>query len=128
MNLAVKAILFNALLFPGWGEIYLKKYIKGFWIIIAFLSGIVSIVWSIMQAAMDILKTTPVKKGAVTLGIVIDVVMKAIKSLDFYFLIFILILMVLLWILSIIDAYLLGKEAMAKINTDADQQSASPPV
>ncbi len=128
MNLATKAILFNALLFPGWGEIYLKKYLKGFWIIIAFLSGIVSIVWSITQAAMDILKVAPVKKGTVTAGIVIEVAMKAIKSLDFYFLIFILILMVLLWILSIIDAYLLGKEAMAKINTDADQQSASPPV
>ena len=128
MNLATKAILFNALLFPGWGEIYLKKYLKGFWIIIAFLSGIVSIVWSIIQAAMDILKAAPVKKGTVTAGIVIEVAMKAIKSLDFYFLIFILILMVLLWILSIIDAYLLGKEAMAKINTDADQQSASPPV
>ncbi len=128
MNLTAKAILLNALLFPGWGEIYLKKYLKGFWIITAFLSGIASIVWSIIQAAMDILKATPVKKGAVTLSLVIDMAIKAVKALDIYLLIFILMLMVLLWILSIIDAYLLGKEAMAKINTDADQQSASPEV
>lgn len=36
--------------------------------------------------------------------------------------------MMLLWILSIIDAYMLGKEEMAKSSSPADQESVSPPV
>jgi len=38
----------------------------------------------------------------------------------------ILFFMIFLWLLSIIDAYRLGKETMLEISTDADQQSASP--
>jgi hypothetical protein len=128
MNLATRAALFNALLFPGWGEIYLKKYKKGLWIITAFTLGILSIVWSIIQATIDILKVAPFKKGTVTFSVVLQVAINAIKSINFSFLILILFLMFLLWILSIIDAYLLGKKEMAKSSIAADQQSVSPPV
>jgi hypothetical protein len=40
MNLAIKGALYNALIFPGWGQIYLKNYKKGIFIIIAIVAGI----------------------------------------------------------------------------------------
>ena len=49
MNPAIKAALFSALLFPGWGQIYLKKYKKGILIIIPITAGVLSILWAIVQ-------------------------------------------------------------------------------
>jgi len=126
MNLAIKGALFNALLFPGWGQLYLKKYEKGISIIIATIIGVLSIIWSVIQTTIIILKIVPFKKGTVTFSAVIQLAIDAIKALNLSYVTLILLSMILLWIFSIIDAYLIGKKEMAKSSTSADQQSASP--
>jgi len=110
MNLASKAALFNALLFPGWGQIYLKKYKKGSSIIIAIIAGVVSILLSVIQTTITILKFTPFKKGTITFISVVQLAINAIKALNLSYLFLILFSMILLWILSIIDAYQSGKK------------------
>jgi TM2 domain-containing membrane protein YozV len=114
MNLAIKGALFNALLFPGWGQIYLKKYKKGISIIIATIAGVVSILLSVIQTTINILKIAPIKKGTVTLSVVIQLAIDAVKALNLFYLYLILSFMILLWIFSIIDAYMVGKKEMAK--------------
>jgi len=126
MNLATKAALLNALLFPGWGQIYLRNYKKGISIIIASLAGVVSILLSVVQTTIAILKIAPIKKGTVTFNAVIQLTINAIKTLNLSYLFLILLSMILLWIFSIIDAYQIGKKEIAKPNIPADQQSASP--
>jgi len=128
MNLATKAALLNALILPGWGQIYLRNYKKGISIIIASLAGVVSILLSVVQTTISILKIAPFKKGTVTFSAVIQLTINAIKALNLSYLFLILLSMILLWIFSIIDAYMVGKKEMAKSNIAADQQSASPPV
>jgi len=128
MNLATKAALLNALILPGWGQIYLRNYKKGISIIIASLAGVVSILLSVVQTTIAILKIAPFKKGTVTFSAVIQLTINAIKALNLSYLFLILLSMILLWIFSIIDAYMVGKKEMAKSNIAADQQSASPPV
>jgi TM2 domain-containing membrane protein YozV len=125
MNIASKAALFNALLFPGWGQIYLKNYKKGISIISAIIAGISSILWSVVQTTIAILKIVPFKKGTVTFNAVIQLAIDAIKALNLFYLFLILFFMILLWIISIIDAYISGKKEMAKVTT-ADQESVSP--
>ena len=114
MNLATKAVLFNTLIFPGWGQIYLKKYKKGISIIIATIAGISSILWSVVQTTITILKIAPFKKGTVTFSAVVNLAINAIKALNLFYLNLILLSMILLWIFSIIDAYTSGKKEMAK--------------
>jgi TM2 domain-containing membrane protein YozV len=114
MNIASKAALFNALLFPGWGQIYLKKYKKGILIIIATIAGISSILWSVVQTTINILKIAPFKKGTVTFSAVIQLAINAIKVLNLFYLYLILFFMILLWVFSIIDAYTSGKKEMAR--------------
>ncbi|MEN6423039.1 MAG: hypothetical protein ABFD76_13940 [Smithella sp.] len=116
MNMATKAALFNALLFPGWGEIYLKKYKRGLLIIIAVMMGIISILWSFIQKSMVILKFTSFKKGTVTFSAVVQLAMDTVRSLNLRYLLFVFLTMILLWIVSIFDAYFLGKKEMAKYN------------
>ena len=105
MNLATKAALFNALLFPGWGQIYLRNYKKGILIIIAIIAGVLSMIWSVIQTTINILKIAPFKKGTVTFNAVIQLTINAIKALNLSYLYLILSFMILLWIFSIIDAY-----------------------
>jgi TM2 domain-containing membrane protein YozV len=115
MNLATKAALFNALLFPGWGQIYLKSYKKGILIITSITAGTLSIVWSVVQTTKNILKIAPFKKGTVTFEAVVQTAINAITALNLFYLYLILFFMIILWIFSIIDAYRLGKEEMAKV-------------
>jgi hypothetical protein len=128
MDLATRAALYNALLFPGWGHFYLKKYKRGTIFILPVLACISAICWAIVQVAMNILKAHPVKKGTVDITAVISLSLDSTKAINLNHLSLILLFLVFLWILSIIDAYRLGKKQMQKLTTSADQQSASPPV
>jgi TM2 domain-containing membrane protein YozV len=114
MNIATKAVLYNALLFPGWGQLYLKKYKTGILIIFAIIAGVLSILWSIIQTTIAILKIAPLKKGTVTFFAVVKLSIDAIKALNLFYLYLILFFMILLWIFSIIDAYASGKKEMVK--------------
>ena len=120
MNLATKAALFNTLLFPGWGQIYLNKYKKGISMIIATIAGVLSILWSVIQTTINILKIAPFKKGTVTFIAVVQLAINAIKALNLSYLFLILLSMILLWIFSIIDAYMLGKKEMARTSVSKE--------
>ncbi len=123
MNLARKAALFNILLFPGWGQIYLKKYAKGVLIILGILAGVFSMMWSILQETINILKIQPLRKGISTFGALVQLAIDAIQRLNLFYVSLILIFMLLLWIFSIIDAYLSGKKEMAKTFSFSDKQT-----
>lgn len=123
MNLAVKGALFNILLFPGWGQIYLKKYTRGVLIILGILAGVLSIMWSILQETINILKIEPLRKGISTFGALVQLAIDAIKKLNLFYVLLILIFMLLLWIFSVIDAYLLGKKKMAETTAFSDKQT-----
>jgi TM2 domain-containing membrane protein YozV len=126
MNLATKAALYNALLFPGWGQIYLKRYKKGIAIIITVIAGTLSIFWSIIQTAISSLRIAPFRKGTVTFDAVINFTINSIKETNMYCLLPVLSLIIMLLIFSVIDAYTTGKKEMAKASIAADPESTSP--
>jgi hypothetical protein len=112
MNLATRAALFNALLFPGWGHFYLKRYKRGLMFIVPVLAGMLSLCWAVVQVAITILKANPIKKSAVDINAVLQLSANATKAIDLNTISLILLLMILLWVISIIDAYQLGKKQM----------------
>lgn len=118
MNSATKAALFNALLFPGWGHFYLKKYKRGMMFILPVAVGMLSICWAAVQVALKFLKANPFKKGTVDMPAIIRLAIDSTKAIDLHYFSMILLFMLLLWIFSIIDAYQLGKKPI--------QQSAMP--
>jgi hypothetical protein len=114
MNPAVKAALFNALLFPGWGHFYLKEYKRGFLIIIPFLAGVLSICWAVVQIALSVLRAAPFKEGTVDVAAVFKLSADAMQALNSGYLSLILLFIILLWIFSIVDAYRIGKKRMIR--------------
>jgi len=125
MDKAIKAALFSALLFPGWGQFYLKHYKRGLIFILPVLVGTLALVWVVVRAGAAIIKATPLKEGTVHLGDVIRVTIDALKTIDFSYFLLMLLLIAALWILSIIDAYQLGKKMMTLPTTGGNQESTS---
>ena len=125
MTPAIKAALFSALLFPGWGQIYLKKYKRGILMILPVAAGMLCITWAIVQVAITVIKTAPFKTGTVDFSAVVNLTISSIKALDCFYFLLIFLLIFFFWVYSIIDAYLLGKKVSIKATTGADQQSVS---
>ena len=117
MNPAIKAALFSALLFPGWGQIYLKKYKRGLLIMLPVVAGIIFITWAIVQVAVTVLKAAPLKKETVDFSAVVNLTSSSIKALDFYYFLFVFLLIFFFWVFSIVDAYLLGKKEIKSTAT-----------
>jgi hypothetical protein len=114
MNIAVKAALYNALLFPGWGHFYLKKYKRGTIFILPVLAGMLWICWAVIQVALDILKANPFKKGTADITAIAGLAINSAKEINLTHFSLIVLLMILLWIISIIDSYRLGKKQIQK--------------
>jgi len=121
MNLATKAALFSALLFPGWGHIFLKKYKRGLFIIISVFVGILICCYYIVSVTIDVLKAASIKKEDVSLSYVINLSTDAVKSVNQFYVFFVLLFIILLWLFSIYDSYYLGKKEMDNITSGADQ-------
>ncbi len=125
MDKATKAALFSALLFPGWGQFYLRRFKRGLVFIVPVLIGFLLLAWMIIQASIKIIKAAPFKKGTVQLGNVIQVTVDALKSIDIFYFLLMLFLIVFLWILSVVDAYQLGKKLTPAPTSDADPGATS---
>ena len=125
MDKATKAALFNALLFPGWGQFYLKRYKRGLVFILPVLLGILVLTWVVVQKGIKILKAAPLKKGTVQFANIIQVTIDALKAIDLSYFLLMLCLIAVLWVLSIVDAYQLAKKMITAPTTAADRESAS---
>lgn len=110
MDKAKKAALYSALLFPGWGQFYLKRYKRALIFFLPVLMGAIALVWSVVRIGSAIIQATPFKKGTVQPADIIRVSVDALKSVDISYLLIMLLLIAALWILSIVDAYQLGKK------------------
>jgi hypothetical protein len=132
MNKATKAALYNVLLFPGWGQLYLKRYKKGIAIIIAMIAGALSILWSIVQTTIAFLKISPFRKNAVNFDVIAKTAIYSIKHTNRSYLILMLSLILLLWISSIIDVYTIKKKqpliSPLPDNTDSNSDTDISPV
>ena len=125
MDKATKAALFSAMLFPGWGQFYLKRFKRGLVFLIPVFIGSLLLAWTIIQASINIIKATPFKKDTVQLGNVIQVTVDALKTINLSYFLLMLLLMILLWILSVVDAYQLGKKLTPATTIDADPGASS---
>jgi hypothetical protein len=119
MNVAVKAAIFSAFLFPGWGQIYLKNYKRGIVFILPVLFCIISLCWVIIRVAINIIKASHLKQGDVNLQAVLKIVTDSMTILNSRYIVFILLPIFVLWIISIVDAYLLGKKQMQMTTSGA---------
>jgi TM2 domain-containing membrane protein YozV len=108
MTPAVKAALLSGAVFPGLGQIYLKRYLRGLVILIFTLLVLIVVVGITMVAVFESFHNIRIEGGAIDLNTLSnpalvhsagnDILSKALSS-------FIL----CSWVFSVIDAYRIGK-------------------
>lgn len=120
MDQATKAALLSALLFPGWGQMYLKAYVRGVVFMIPALAGSALLAYSVILAGFGALPSVARQKDLSFMEAVVSLMLQAFQTINYRMFFPLLALLLILWALSIIDAYQLGKKIMMPA-TDADR-------
>ncbi len=111
MNQATKAALLSALLFPGWGQMYLKAYVRGLVFIIPAVLGSALMAYSVILAGFGALTSVARQKELTFAEAIASLILQAFQTINYRMFFLLLALLLMLWVLSIIDAYQLGKKS-----------------
>ena len=110
MSHAMKAALLSGLVFPGLGQIILKKYTRGITLgVVTFVLTALVVAVAVNQA-LRILDRIVVEGGAIDMGTVSDIAVRSAAPSSSLMINLCLLLMTGCWIFGIVDAYLLGKK------------------
>jgi TM2 domain-containing membrane protein YozV len=111
MKVSYKAALLSTFVFPGVGQLYLRRYWRGLVIMFFAFTGLGYMIWSAAVSALNHLDDTMVKMqgGNTNLQELLDIVGSKKLTTDPY-LDAVFYITVCFWIFSIIDAYRIGKQ------------------
>lgn len=106
MNTAVKAALLSGFVFPGSGQIYLKRYWRGIIMMLLVVLSLVVIIVMATGAALESIKTMQIEGKAADLNAMAKLAARSSTDTASNYWI---ILIVCCWIFSVVDAYRIGK-------------------
>jgi len=99
----------SGLVFPGTGQVALGRRGRGFAIIATVLAGIVVIVARVTEHARAVVDQILVQGGDMNVSAITDVVHRSISGSESLLLNFVMLVMIVLWAFSVIDAWVIGK-------------------
>jgi TM2 domain-containing membrane protein YozV len=111
MKVSYKAALLSTFVFPGVGQLYLKRYWRGLVIMFFVFTGLGYMIWSATLSVLNHLDDAMVKVqgGTTNLLELSDIIgSKMLTTGPYHDAVFYII--VCFWIFAIIDAYRIGKE------------------
>jgi TM2 domain-containing membrane protein YozV len=110
MKKSLKGALLSGLIFPGAGQLWLKHRIRGLALIVAVTVSLAVIVIKSVQQALAILEKIESEGGAVDLVAILNSASQASATSDDFIIKSATMVLIAGWVLSIIDAYLLGRK------------------
>jgi TM2 domain-containing membrane protein YozV len=117
MKTAIKAALLSGFVFPGLGQIYLKRYKRGLTILILVLLALGIIIGTVTVSALESLKTIQSQGGIADMETI-----SSLASIDSarseIYLRLVLLFVVCCWLFSVADAYKLGKKSLPGIDDE----------
>jgi TM2 domain-containing membrane protein YozV len=106
MKKKTTAIILSGLVFPGAGQIYLRRYVRGAALIAAALAVVGAVVYKTLVLSLDLVLTIPQEEMA---GGLMPLATKVLESArGFYNACAVGLLVV--WAAGVIDAYIAGEE------------------
>lgn len=114
MNKAIKAALLSALVFPGSGQFYLKRYGRGLLMMMLVVLGLTIIIVRATIVALDSLKVMQGDGSAIDVN-AISHLAETLSVNIFNDNTTILVFLVACWIFSVADAYRIGKRSLSNV-------------
>ena len=109
MKAEVKAALLSGFVFPGLGQMYLKRYGRGLLFMAVVLLGLIIIAGMAVVAAMEAIEAGHREGGAVDINALSNLAAASLAQAGVSVNV-ILLFIACCWIYSVIDAYLIGKK------------------
>ncbi len=110
MNASLKGALWSGLIFPGLGQVVLKRYKRGAVIILTVLVGLSVIVVKAVQHALVILEKIELEGGAIDMSTISKAATQASTISESLIFNLALLLIMFCWIIGTIDAYRIGRK------------------
>jgi len=114
MNKPLKAALFSALIFPGAGQLFLKKYISACYFAVFASVGLYLLLSNLMVIGQDIIDKVQRGELIADLATITELVQQhsatAMGSFSPALIIFLV-----AWLVSVVDAYRVGKKCVGKM-------------
>jgi TM2 domain-containing membrane protein YozV len=111
MKKAIKAALLSAFVFPGSGQMYLRKYLRGLSMMIFVLAGLGIMIGMATMNALEGLEKMQSAGGIADMNAIANLAVASSKQHGTSYDSLILILIGCCWVFSVIDAYRTGKRA-----------------
>ena len=119
MSNSIKAALLSGLVFPGIGQVVLKRYRRGVVLMLIVLACLFIVVAKAVQQAFSVLKQIELAGGTINVDAILNVATQSSTNSDSIVFNSILLLIIVCWILGVVDAYRIGKKR------DLEEQSTS---
>ena len=100
----------SGLIFPGLGQIVLKRYKRGAVIMLTVLVSLSVVVAKAVQHALAILEKIESEGGAITISTISNAATQASATSGSLTFNLVLLLVTLCWIIGVVDAYRIGKK------------------
>jgi TM2 domain-containing membrane protein YozV len=128
MHSAIKAALLSGLVFPGAGQIYLKRIIRGIGYIIVTLIPMVVVVADLTRMATHALDNLAGQGDAIDMTAISNAATHAAADASGLRINMLLLLMVVCWLVSVVDAFRLGRQRdrLARSEFKIPDQGGSP--
>jgi len=110
MKNATKGALFSALLFPGLGQIVLKRYVRGSVIAVTVLAAVSLFIVKAVKTALTIVDQLDLASGSISMNDINDAAIQASAVSTNVTLNITLMVILVCWIFGTIDAYLIGRK------------------
>ena len=110
MTNATKGVLLSALVFPGLGQIALKRYQRGVVLTLATMAGLVVIVIKATREAGRILETIASGGGVIDQDAMSRAIAQSTAWSDNLAFNLLLVAITLCWVYAAVDAYRIGKQ------------------
>ena len=109
MNRAIKGALLSGLVYPGLGQISLKYYLRGVAFLLAATLGLVAAVVQATRIALEIIENLDLGQGTMGVEQIFQASHQAVAEAHTGRFKIAMALILLSWVISTVDAYLLGR-------------------
>jgi hypothetical protein len=110
MSNALKAALLSGLVFPGLGQIILKRYKRGIALVVVTLTLMVFFISYAVNQALQILDRIAVEGRMIDMGTISDIVDRTGSPSGSPMINLLLMSVLGCWLFGLVDAYLIGKK------------------
>jgi hypothetical protein len=110
MNNALKGAFLSGLIFPGLGQVALKRYKRGAVIIVVVLVSLSIVLVKAVQLALAILEKIQSEGGAINMSIIWDAATRASATSGSLTFRLASLMVILWWIIGVVDAYRIGRK------------------